>query len=72
MAEACNKVPELVVLVELLIAHKIHHIAARFHMAQEEAMKAQWVLNLQIAYLSLKEQPPTPLEIREKHHGEIQ
>lgn len=46
MTEACIKVTELVVPVELLIIDKIHHMVAGFCTAGEEAAKAQWELNL--------------------------
>jgi len=46
MEEFCSSVPELSVPVELPAAENIHHVAARFHRAQEEAVKAQLELNL--------------------------
>lgn len=47
-------------------------MATGFCTAQEEATKAQWELNVQIAELRLKAQPPTPLENWEQCHDEIQ
>ena len=49
MAEACTKVQELAVLAKLPIDDKIHHMAVGVRTVQEEALKAQWELNLQIA-----------------------
>lgn len=60
MAEACTKVQELAVLAKLPIDDKIHHMAVGVRTVQEEALKAQWELNLQIAQLRLKARPPTP------------
>lgn len=65
-------VPELVVPVELPIVDKIHHMAASFHTAQEEATKSQWDLNLQMVEIRMKVQPPTPPKIQEQCCSEIQ
>lgn len=65
MAEVFSSIPKLAMPAELLVAENIHHIAARFRKTQEEVAKIQWELNLRIADLRLKEQPPTPLEVRE-------
>jgi len=63
VAVACSKVLELLVPGELPIIDKIHYMAARFYMAQEEATRGQSQLNLKIAELTLKAQPPTPPEV---------
>lgn len=63
--EACNKVPELAIPAELPTTNKIYRMAPGFRTAQEEAVKAQWELNLQITELRLKAQLTAPLEIRE-------
>ena len=54
MMVACSKVPELAIPAELPTTDKIHCMATGFCTTQEEAAKAQWELNLQIAELRLK------------------
>ena len=70
--EAYTSVLGLVVPAKLPTAEKIHHMAARFHMAKEETVKVQLDLNLQITELRLKMHPFTPLEVREQCHHTIQ
>jgi len=72
MVKVCSKVPKLAMPAELPIAEKIHHMATGFHTAQEEAAKAQWELNLQIAEVRLTAQPTTPPEVREQCRRAIQ
>jgi len=47
-------------------------MAVGFCTTEEEAVKAQWELNLQIAELRLNVQPPTAPEVRKHCRGEIQ
>jgi len=47
-------------------------MAVRFCIAQEDATKAQWELNLKSMELRLKAQPPTPPEVREQFRDKIQ
>ena len=54
-----SKVPKLAIPAELPTTNKIHHMATGFRTTQEEAAKASSDLNLQIAELRLKAQPPT-------------
>jgi len=53
MEDVYSGVPELAMPVELPVAKNIHHMAAGFRRAQEEAAKPQWELNLQIMELRM-------------------
>jgi len=68
---ACSKVSELAIPAELSTTDKIHCMATEFCTAQEEVVKAQWELNLQIEELRLKAQPVTPPEIQEQCAGKF-
>jgi len=71
MEEACSVILELVVLVALPTAEKIHQLVARVCKTQEKAVKVHLELNLQVAKLQLKVQPSTPPKVREKFHRTI-
>lgn len=72
MEEAYSSISELAMLAALPTVEKIHQLASGVHKAQEEAVKVQLELNLQIAELRLKVQPSTSLEVREQCHCTIQ
>jgi len=64
--DSCRSVPELAVLTKLLVAERVHILAAGVHEAWEEMTKVQLEMNLQIIKMQLKVQPSTTPEFKEQ------
>lgn len=69
--DACRRVLEMAIAVDLPVEVWIHSLASGAHDANEEATNVQLELNLQIVEQRLKAQPSTPPKIREQHASAI-